>query len=354
MTIDRYHRQILLPEIGLEGQQRLTKSTALIVGCGALGCGVADLLARAGVGRLRLVDRDVVETTNLQRQVLFDQDDAESSRPKAIAAARRLARINSDITIEPIVDDFRPECGPSLVEGVDVLIDGLDNLEARYLLNDLSVERGLPYIYAGAVGTGGLVAALLPCGSAQAGSVKWSESQAGPCLRCLFPEPPPAGTLPTCDTAGVLGPAVAAITAHQAALVMRLLVGAIDGRDRSLHSIDPWHGDSRRLAAESPRSGCPCCEDRIFEWLDGTRGCDTEVLCGRGTVQVRPASSGALDLGTLAERMAEHGEVVWDADVLRLDLHGGTRMTVFPDGRALLGVDDISAARTLYDRLIGS
>ncbi len=167
MTIDRYHRQILLPEIGLKGQQRLTESTALIVGCGALGCGVADLLARAGVGRLRIVDRDVVETTNLQRQVLFDQSDADASRPKAKAAARRLSAINADITIEPIVDDFGPQCAPDIVEGVDVLIDGLDNLYGRYLLNDLSVNRGLPYIYA--VGetarTGGSPASSKPISS---------------------------------------------------------------------------------------------------------------------------------------------------------------------------------------------
>ncbi len=354
MTIDRYHRQILLPEIGLKGQQRLTESTALIVGCGALGCGVADLLARAGVGRLRIVDRDVVETTNLQRQVLFDQSDADASRPKAKAAARRLSAINADITIEPIVDDFGPQCAPDIVEGVDVLIDGLDNLYGRYLLNDLSVNRGLPYIYAGAVGTGGLVAALLPRSPSQAGLVKWTNTQAGPCLRCLFPEPPPAGTLPTCDTAGVLGPAVAAVTAHQAALAMRLLVGSVDHCDRSLHSIDPWCGESRRIAAAPARAGCTCCDHRVFEWLDGTRRCETDVLCGRDTVQIQPSAKSVLDLDMLARRLADHGEVVWDANALRLDLHGGTRVTVFPDGRALIGIDDVSAARTLYDKLIGS
>lgn len=355
MGIDRYHRQSLLEDFGVAGQRAITDATVVIVGCGALGCGVADLLARAGVGRLRIIDRDIVEPTNLQRQVLFDQCDADEGRPKALAGAQRLIRINPEVEVEAVVDDFHCANAAALIDSADVIVDGLDNLEARYLVNDLAVRDGLPWIYAGAVGTGGLVMPILPSATTFAGRVHWAPEQAGPCLRCLFPEPAPPGTLPTCDTAGVLGPAVAAVTAHQAALVLSLLIGRIDDLDRSLHSIDPWLGEDRRIRPESPRPDCPCCHGRTFEWLEGARTGATESLCGRNTVQIHPAVAGTLCLEDLAARLADHGTVRYDDHVLRVELRDeGIGLTIFPDGRALVGVDEPSRARTIYDRFVGN
>jgi len=350
LPVNRYHRQSLLPDIGPEGQAALANATVLIIGVGALGCGVADLLARAGVGTIRVVDRDTVDHTNLQRQVLYCDRDATEGRPKAIAAADRLSEINGDITIEPHVDDVTAANIETLAAGCAVLVDGLDNLDTRYLLNDYAVREGKPYVYGGAVGTGGLVMPLLPkhC----AGPVQWATPTG--CLRCVFPEPPPPGTLPTCDTAGVLGPAVAAVTAHQSALVLALLVGRTgDELDRTMHAIDPWLGESRRVALPEPRADCPCCCAGNYEWLEGGRGATTTVLCGRSAVQVHPAAAGALDLAALATRLADHGIVRHDAHVLRCVLPNDTTMTVFADGRAMFSTDDAALARSLYDKYIG-
>jgi len=351
----RYHRQVLLPDFGIAGQKKLGDATVLVVGCGALGCGVADLLARAGVGTLRIVDRDVVEETNLQRQVLFSQADADASRPKAIAAAERLRAVNPLIDVEPMVADFRAGNAEDIAAGMSLLIDGLDNFESRYLLNDLAVKHGLPYLYAGAVGTGGMLMPVLPKGGGQGRAIEWAPHQATPCLRCVFPEPPPAGSTPTCDTAGVLGPTIAAVTAQQAAIALSLLIDRIDGFDRSMHSMNPWTGEDRRVSTGTPREDCPCCHDRVFDWLDGSRSTRDETLCGRNTVQLLPASTDLVDLAALAARLAPHGRILCDEHALRVDLnHESVRITVFPDGRALIGVENPAQARTLYDRFIGS
>lgn len=316
---------------------------------------MADLLGRAGVGTIRIVDRDVVEETNLQRQVLYCQADADASRPKAIAAAERLRAVNPCIDVEPVIADFSAENAEDIAAGMSLLVDGLDNFATRYLLNDLAVKHGLPYIYAGAVGTGGMVMPILPWGGGQGRFVEWPQEATTPCLRCVFPEPPPAGSTPTCDTAGVLGPAVAAVTAQQASIVLSLLIGRIEGFDRSLHSMDPWTGEDRRLATGTPREDCPCCRGRSFDWLDGSRHAASESLCGRDTVQLLPADIARVDLEALAARLAQHGAVLQDEHALRVDLeHEGVRITVFPDGRALVGVADPIHARTLYDRFIGS
>ncbi|MDP7029265.1 MAG: ThiF family adenylyltransferase [Phycisphaerales bacterium] len=349
----RYDRQVLLPDIGSDGQRKLADATVLIVGCGALGCGVADQLARAGVGTLRIVDRDVVEISNLQRQTLYSQADADRAAPKAMAAAARLGEINPDIRVEPVTDDFRASNAESLAAGVDLLVDGLDNFDTRYLLNDLAVKHGLPYVYAGAVGTGGLVMPILPKGGGQGQAVSWDAPT--PCLRCIFPEPPPAGASPTCDTAGVLGPTIAIVTGHQAAAALSLLVGRVADLDRSMHSIDPWAGEDRRMRPGTPRQACPCCGQRRFEWLDGERGGAAESLCGRDTTQILPAAPGPVDLDALAARLNPHGEVRHDQHVLQVDLtEDRVRVTVFADGRALIGVGDPARARTLYDRWVGA
>lgn len=349
--MNRYHRQTLLPTIGTEGQQAIGEACVLVIGVGALGCGVADLLARAGVGSIRLVDRDIVDHTNLQRQVLYSQRDADDVRAKAVAAADRLRDVNPDIIIDPHVADVTAATIEALAEGCDVLIDGLDNLDTRYLVNDLAVREGKPYVYAGAVGTGGLVMPLLPrhC----AGRVRWTTPTG--CLRCVFPEPPPPGTLPTCETAGVLGPTVSAVSAHQAALVLALLVGRTgDELDRTMHAIDPWEGESRRIALPEPRAGCPCCDAGVYEWLEGGRGETAEVLCGRSAVQIHPNDASDMNLAALALRLTDHGDVRHDEHVLRCTLPDAITLTVFADGRALVSTDDPALARSLYDKYIGS
>ncbi|MGI9014046.1 MAG: ThiF family adenylyltransferase [Phycisphaerales bacterium] len=349
---DRYHRQMLLPGIGRGGQQHLAKARVLIVGCGALGTVIADALARAGVGQLVLVDRDIVEITNLQRQVLFDEDDVAQAMPKAEAARTRLAKINSSIHIEAHVADFNHTNADRLARGCSVLMDGLDNFHTRYLLNDLSVRYSIPYCYGGAVGTTGMAAVFHP-------------GRGGPCLRCVFPEPPPPGSTPTCDTAGVLASAVAIIAHHQVTQAIKLIVGAEDAVDRSLFTLDIWHNQLRRLhLSDTPTPDCICCQQKVFDALDGRSGAAMQVLCGRNAVQVLPRSrseAAGMDLDALASRLQQHGEFRVNSFILRgrLDVSAGAKgaidLIVFPDGRALLqGISDVDIARTIYDRYIGS
>ncbi|MCL4209767.1 MAG: ThiF family adenylyltransferase [Phycisphaerales bacterium] len=354
----RYHRQMLLPGIGPDGQRRLLDSRVLIVGCGALGTVIADALARAGVGALTLVDRDVVELTNLQRQVLFDEDDVREGRPKAIAARDRLARVNSQARVHAVVEDFNHTNAERLAEGADALLDGLDNFQTRYLLNDLSVSRGIPYFYGGAVGVTGMACAFLP-------------TVPTPCLRCVFPEPPPPGSTPTCDTAGVLAGAVAWVAHHQAIQAIKFLTGNAEAVDRSLITFDAWRNEFRRLdIAGARRDGaCPCCGQRRFEYLHGAAGSSVTTLCGRGAVQINPRLDGAgrregdasIDLRVLAARLAPHGEFRVNDHLLRgrLRTEAGDNgapieLTVFADGRTLVaGVEHPAQARAVFDRYIG-
>lgn len=348
---------MLLAGIGPEGQRRLLASHALVVGCGALGTVIADALARAGVGTLTLVDRDVVELTNLQRQVLFDEDDAREARPKALAARDRLARVNSQVVVRFAIEDFNHTNAERLAEGVDVLLDGLDNFQTRYLLNDLSVSRGLPYFYGGAVGVTGMACSFLP-------------SESTPCLRCVFPEPPPPGSTPTCDTAGVLAGAVAWVAHHQAMQAIKWLSGNIESVDRSLLTLDVWRNEFRRLDVSSARRGdaCPCCGKRRFDYLRGEAGASVTTLCGRGAVQINPRLDRAelsagkpLDLRALAQRLAPHGTARVNDHLLRIGLTteagpGGEaiELTIFPDGRAVIvGTDRPEQARAIYDRYVG-
>jgi len=368
--MNRYHRQTLLPGIGEEGQQKLRSARALLVGCGALGTVIADTLTRAGIGSLTIVDRDIVEITNLQRQILFDEDDVAAGTPKAIAARENLTRINSEVAIDAFVEDFNHTNADRLAEGCDIILDGLDNFIARYLLNDLSVLRGLPYIYGGAVGTTGMACVFLPMPGGR-GVVRWGESEATPCLRCVFPEAPPPGTTPTCDTAGVLASAVAIIAHHQAAQAIKLLTGNLATVDRSLISIDIWRNEFRRLDVSNARRGatCPCCGMRQFDYLNGEAGSTATSLCGRGAVQINPliGANGAdaptvIDLSSLATRLAAHGRFTANAYLLRgrfLSESGETgepiELTVFADGRAIVaGTGRSDVARTIYDRYIGA
>jgi len=345
---DRYNRQRILPEIGHDGQRRLAEARVLLIGCGALGSTLAELLVRAGLGRLRLVDRDLVELSNLQRQALFDEQDAAQELPKSVAAGQRLARINSTVTIEPVVADANPGNLASLADvgterPVDLILDGTDNLATRYLINDLAVQQDINWIYAACVGVGGRVMAIVPGKTA--------------CLRCLYPQPPDAAQLPTCDTAGVLGPAATAIASAAAAAAMRLLVGA-GPMPGGLISLDLWAGEFRTLASGSqPAPDCPCCGGRQFPFLCKIDADCTTTLCGRQAVQVLQAGRASVDLASAARRWQEIGTVQQSPWFVRCRLHEpvGIDLTLFGDGRLLVhGTADLMRARSIYARFVGS
>ena len=341
--LSRYHRQTLLPSIGPDGQRRLNESAALLVGCGALGTLIAELLVRAGVGRVRIVDRDVVELTNLQRQVLFDESDAAAGIPKAAAAARRLKATNSQVTIEPIVADFTAGNSLSLAAGMQVIIDGTDNLETRWLMNDLAVHQRLPYVYGGAVGVHGLMFVVLP---------------EAPCLRCVF-DAAASGGGPTCDTAGVLGPMASIIAAIQAGETIKILSGNLAAVNRKMVSIDLWANTFRQVdvAGAYEPGQCSCCGQRRFEFLEGRKGSMSVALCGRNAVQVQPRSDG-FQIEPVALRLASHGQVQRNEYLLKAQISERGRsfqFTLFPDGRAIIhGTADTTEARTLYARYIGA
>ncbi|MCW5776473.1 MAG: ThiF family adenylyltransferase [Phycisphaeraceae bacterium] len=343
----RYHRQMLLPRIGEAGQRRLAGSSVLLVGCGALGSVSADLLVRAGVGRLVLVDRDVVEPTNLQRQTLYTE--ADLGAPKAEAARRRLAAVNSGVRVEAHVADFTGDAADDLAEGpLGVLVDGTDNFETRLVLNDLAVSRGVPFVYAGVVGACGTTMTVVPGRT--------------PCLRCLVDAPPPPGSTPTCDTAGVFGPTVVMAAAWQASEALRLLLGdAAPGGD--LVEFDLWPPRVRRFDVRgSRRADCPCCVGRRFDYLRGVAATRTTTLCGRNAVQVLPRRNGGVDLPALAGRLGPHGAVAANEFLVRCELGaepadggGACSLTVFGDGRAIVsGTLRPERARAIYARYVGS
>ncbi len=341
MSIERYHRQTLIPGIGADGQRRLGEARVLLVGCGALGSVSADLLVRAGVGRLRLVDRDVVELTNLQRQVLYDESDVGT--PKATAARNRLEAVNSEVDVQAFIDDVDATNIGSLADDCDLIIDGLDNFETRYLLNDFSVSTGTPWIYGGAVGTTGMSAVMLPGDT--------------PCLRCIFPEPPATGTTPTCETAGVLGTVIHRVAAHQVTQAIKLLTGNGPAVDRTLQTFDVWSNTQHAMASGERRDDCPCCRHRSFAWLDGSRTTSTTLLCGRDAVQIKPPRDhDGVPLKELADRLAAHGEFRCTADVLQGRFTDeDIELTVFSNGRALVkGSQSPEHARSVYARYIGN
>jgi adenylyltransferase/sulfurtransferase len=365
MTDDllRYHRQMLLPGFGQEGQRRLRDSTALLMGCGALGCLIGDLLARAGVGHLVIVDRDVVELTNLQRQVLFDEHDVAEAMPKAQAAKRRLERVNTDLRVTAIVDDLHFDNIERYAAGADVIVDGLDNFETRYLANDYAVKHGTPYIYGGAVGTTGAAYTILP--HTPGGAAPWEKIQGGsratPCFRCLFEEAPAPGTTPTCDTVGVLASAVTVIASIQAAETLKVLTGNFEHASPYLLNIDVWHNTISQLkvAGAYERGDCPCCKQRRFEYLDGERGSGAATLCGREAVQLRhKQNSGTLDLQEVAARLRAHGKVLASAYMLRAEIVENGKayvLSLFPDGRAIVhGTSETSIARSIYSKYVGA
>ncbi len=346
----RYHRQQILPGVGEQGQRRLAETHAAVVGLGALGCAIADHLARAGVGTLTLIDRDLVDHTNLQRQCLYTERDAAEGLPKAEAARRRLAAVNSEITLHAHIADLTPANADGLLGSPNILLDGTDNFETRYLLNDIAVRDSIPLVYGGVVATRGMQMTIRPGQT--------------PCLRCLFEDPPAPGTQPTCDTAGVLGPVVAIVAACQAADALRCALGQGDQIAPTLLEFDLWQGQRRRVdLANARRADCPCCGLRRFPFLEAGAGSTTLSLCGQRAVQIQPAvGAGPVDLGVLAERLAAAGAVDARPFMVRFVVPGeraegggNVVLTVFRDARAIVtGTSQPERARSLYARFVGS
>jgi adenylyltransferase/sulfurtransferase len=339
-NVDRYSRQILFAGIGAEGQRRLGASRALVVGCGALGSAQAESLARAGVGRLRIVDRDFVEESNLQRQTLFTERDARERLPKAAAAARRIAEINSDVEVEPVVADARHDNVERFVAGCDVVLDGTDNFATRYLLNDACVKHNVNWVYGAAVGSYGVTMTVRP--------------RATPCLRCVFEDAPPAASAETCDTAGVIQPIIAVVAAVQVSEALKLLTNHTEALHGALMQFDVWRNEWRRIKLGKPSPDCPVCARGLYETLEAESSEFAAVLCGRDAVQISPARASQIDLAALAERLRAAGEVKANEYLVRLGA-GGYELTIFKDARAIIrGTDDPAVARTLYARYVGS
>ncbi len=337
--LDRYSRQTLFGPIGKQGQERLHAASATIIGCGALGTVLANNLCRAGVGRLVIADRDYIEMNNLQRQILFDEDDVARHLPKAIAAAEKLRKVNSEVQVEALVEDINADGIESLVRESDIVLDATDNFETRYLLNDVCVKHHRPWIYSGVIASYGVTMNVLP--------------EDTPCLRCVFPEMPMPGTTPTCDTAGVLNGIVGAITGIASTEALKILLKS-EKVSRAMVWMDVWENTFERL--ELPRqSDCPSCGQHRYEFLDALSGTSSTSLCGRNAVQVRGTGKRGvrMDFATLAERLAPVGEVHFNEFLLRCTVDD-YEITVFPDARAIIkGTDDEQVARSVYSRYVG-
>jgi len=332
----RYSRQILFPGIGELGQEALCRSRAVIAGCGALGSFHAAALARAGVGELVIIDRDYVEPSNLQRQWLFEESDAAEALPKAAAAARRIAAINSSVRVRASVADLTPANAAELLTGAGVILDGTDNFETRYLINDFAVSAGIPWVYGAAVGSYGLVMPVVPGRTA--------------CLRCVYPDPP-SGVQPTCETAGVLNAITSAVASLQVADALKVLSGRPDLVRSRITTIDVWEGSIRQIGSPPPDPDCPCCGRRQFTWLEETDRPPVR-MCGRNAVQVHERAR-SIDLAELKSRLEPLGEVKGGEWALRFST-GPYELTIFPDGRAIVkGTGDVALARSLYARYVG-
>ncbi|MFH1002982.1 MAG: ThiF family adenylyltransferase [Chloroflexota bacterium] len=334
---NRYSRQIIFPGIGEEGQQKLGRSRVVVIGCGALGGVIATTLVRAGVGQVSIIDRDFIEYHNLARQVLFDEDDIRDQLPKAVAAERHLKRINSSVTVEGIVADVNHTNIEGLVSGADLILDGLDNLETRFLINDVSLKHGIPWVYGGAVSASGMTMTIIPGDT--------------PCFRCVSPQPPHGRPNPTCDTAGVIAPAPFIIGSLQSAEALKILAGAGE-INRKLIIIDLWQSTFHQLDI-SRRPDCPACHGK-YEFLKGRFGLRATSLCGQNSVQVLNPKMKELPFKELAARLKAVGEVSYNEFMLRL-IADGQEMIIFPDGRAIVrNTTDLSLAKGLYAKYIGT
>lgn len=358
-SLARYSRQMLVPQIGESGQKRLKHSSVTLIGCGALGGVIANSLVRAGIGKLRVVDRDFIELNNLQRQMLFDEHDIAQNLPKAEAAARKLRKINSAVEVEGLVEDVNHTNILSLCRDCDLILDGTDNFETRFLVNDAAVKLGLPWVYGACIAGEGLVMAIIPRDT--------------PCLRCVWEDAPPHGTTPTCDTAGVLGPVAEIVASFQVLEAMKILIGAYEARpavtesgnpQRSgacsgkgcLLTIDGWSGRVRSLNMQSARDQgeCVCCKQQRFEFLSGEKTSASAILCGRNAVQIMPPEGVSIDFRRVADRLKSGASPVMNAFMLRFRADP-FQVTLFADGRAIVqGTADAATARSVYAKYVGA
>jgi molybdopterin-synthase adenylyltransferase len=337
---ERYSRQILFDGIGAKGQQRLLNSRVVIIGCGALGSAHAESLARAGVGKLRVVDRDFVEFSNLQRQTMFTESDAAERLPKVIACANHVAEINREIAIEPEIADVNHSNIERFVADADVVIDGTDNFATRYLINDACVKHNVIWVYGAAVGSYGVTMTILP--------------HKTPCLRCIFPEAPPAASAPTCDTAGVIMPIISIVAAVQVSEALKVLTGNVGELHHSLMQFDVWRNEWRKIAVGERQTNCPSCALGQFETLNAETNEFAVVMCGRHAVQISPSAAVHIDLAALGRKLQPSGEVKANDYLLRFRT-GEYELTVFQDARSIIrGTDDVATARSLYSKFIGN
>ena len=337
---ERYSRQILFNGIGQEGQRRLFESRAAIIGCGALGSAQAEALARAGVGKLRIIDRDFVEASNLQRQTMFTEHDAKERLPKAIAAVKHIGEINSEVRAEPQILDVNHTNIERLIDQCDVVLDGTDNFATRYLINDACVKHQINWIYGAAVGSYGVSMTIRP--------------GLTPCLRCVFEEAPPAVSAPTCDTAGVIMPIISVVAAVQVTEALKLLTGQAAQLHNSLMQFDVWRNEWRKIDPGAPSPHCSVCGSRRFETLEPITPEFAAILCGRNAVQISPARPTQVDFGVLAERLQGAGDVKFNDYLLRFRA-GEYELTIFQDARSIIrGTDEITTARSLYAKYIGN
>jgi len=346
-ALARYNRQMLWEPIGVEGQKKLRDSKVLLVGCGALGTVLANTLARAGVGQMTIVDRDFIELNNLQRQVLFDEDDIKSQLPKSVAGKQKLEKINSAISIEAVVADVNHTNIEQLAAGKNLLLDGTDNFETRFLINDVSIKNGIPWIYGACISAMGLAMVIRP--------------GVTPCLRCIFETMPPPGMNPTCDTAGVLGPTVNVVASWQAMEAMKLLTGNIDAVSPYLFSFDLWDNRYQQLNVKKARdvADCPACKHRQFEFLSGKFGSSTTTLCGRNAVQISQPAGNKVDFERIAFGLRGVGKPTFNKFMLKCGISEVSgkeyELTLFADGRAIVkGTNDAAAAKAIYAKYVGA
>lgn len=335
---ERYSRQIITSVIGEEGQTKLRRSSVLLIGCGGLGSVMSSILVRAGIGKLRIVDRDFVEITNLQRQILFDEDDLNANIPKAVIAERKLKRINRDVEIEGIVADFNPKNAESFSEGIDLILDGLDNMESRFLINDLSIKKGIPWIYGTCLSTYGLTFNIIPGKT--------------PCLRCIYNNPENRSV--TCETVGIISPIVLTIASIQSAEAIKILIGKEKDLRMDLLFIDLWRNEFEKITiSHLKKEDCPACGMKKFDFLEGKNTSSVISICGSNSIQINPSTTKPLDLEKIVESLKPYGTVVFNEYLVKF-FYKNYEITVFRDGRAIVkGTSDPSMAKSLYSKFLG-
>ena len=340
-SLERYSRQILFQHIDEDRQKKLIDSTVLLIGCGALGTVSSSYLVRAGIGQLRIIDRDFIEENNLQRQILFDEDDILENVPKAIAAQKKLQRINPNIKVEGFVTDINYSNIEELTKDVDIIIDGTDNFETRFLVNDYCVKNSIPWVYGACIGSRGVVMNIIPSMT--------------PCLRCVFETMPQIGSFPTCDTAGVIGPIAGIIASFQVTEAIKILTGNYDSVNKNLLEIDVWETNFRQIDISELKdtNNCPTCKLYNYEFLKAEVGIMTTLLCGKNAIQVMSRNIGNIDLRHLEQRLVSIADVSCNDFMLKFKIKDHA-FTVFPDGRAIItGTADTSIAKSLYSKYLG-